>query len=179
LATLALVLSSDFVGGAQAFPITYDFTVTGTTGPLAGTVAHGSFSYDSSSILPPPQINNQTGLLTSLSFTWNGVHYTQATANTGSLGFDARRNLTSTRFGTNCTAGGCNNNPALNDDQFSVDYFGPSSNFFIYTVPGMTAFPADLFDGTVTIALAPEPASLTLLAMGIAGLGLVLRTRRA
>jgi hypothetical protein len=75
-------------GGAKASLITYDFTVTATSGPLEGAVAHGTFSYDSSSIVPG-NFNVATGLLTSLSFSWNGVAYTQATANTGFLGFDA------------------------------------------------------------------------------------------
>ena len=64
---LAAVVAFLLLGAsaAKAAPITYDFTVTGTSGPLNGTAAHGTFSYDSSSIVPRGA-NQATGLLTSL-----------------------------------------------------------------------------------------------------------------
>ena len=66
---LAAVVTFPLLGAsaAQAAPITYDFTVTGTSGPLNGTAAHGTFSYDFSSIVPRGS-SQATGLLTSLSF---------------------------------------------------------------------------------------------------------------
>src|SRR5215472_15642660 len=103
LAAFALALT---VGGiANASPITYDFTVTATSGPLSGTIEHGTFSYDSSSIVPGG-INQAAGLLTGLSFVWNGISYDQTTANTGDLRFDASGHLTEALFGTDCSAGG-------------------------------------------------------------------------
>jgi hypothetical protein len=51
LAAVVVGLGLLAAGSAKADLITYDFTVTATTGPLAGTMADGTFSYDSSSIV--------------------------------------------------------------------------------------------------------------------------------
>jgi hypothetical protein len=87
LAAIVAALGLLAAGGAKASLITYDFTVTATSGPLDGTVEKGTFSYDSSSIVPGG-VNPNAGLLTSLSFSWDGMAFTQATANTGNLGFN-------------------------------------------------------------------------------------------
>ena len=178
----AFALSLMAVGFANASPITYNFTATATSGPLSGTVEHGTFSYDSSSIVPGG-INAAVGLLTSLSFSWNGISYDQTTANTGDLHFDANGHLTQALFGTDCSAGGCQ----LVDGNNS--WFGITGGFFTYSVPDGVGG-----GGSLTAVLAvpvPEPTTLALLGLGSvlvgtvrhrsarAGLGMVLRTRRA
>jgi hypothetical protein len=72
----------------DASPITFSFSVTATSGPLDGITENGTFTYDSSSIIPGGA-NDNVGLLTDLNFTWNGITYNQTTANTGFLAFDS------------------------------------------------------------------------------------------
>ena len=157
-AALAAVALLFWVSAANASQITYNFTATATSGPLSGTVEHGTFSYDSSSIIPGG-INAAAGLLTSLSFSWNGISYDQTTANTGDLRFDANGHLTQALFGTDCSAGG---NCQLVDGQDS--WFGLTGGFFTYSVPdglgGGGSFTA------VLAVPAPEPTTLALLGLG-------------
>src|SRR6187399_203432 len=101
--TLALC---GFTVPVLATPITSTFTATATTGPLAGTVASGYFTFDSSSIVFGG-FNDQTDSLTDLEFVWLGVTYTEATANTGRLGFDSDGTLTHVIFGNNCFSSSC------------------------------------------------------------------------
>jgi hypothetical protein len=156
-AVLAAVALLFWVSAANASPITYNFTATATSGPLSGTVEHGTFSYDSSSIIPGG-INAAAGLLTSLSFSWNGISYDQTTANTGDLHFDAAGHLTQALFGTDCSAAG---NCQLVDGDNS--WFGITGGFFTYSVPD------GLGGGSLTAVLAvstPEPTTLALLGLG-------------
>jgi hypothetical protein len=74
---------------AGATPITETFTVTATGGPLAGTSSTGTFTFDSSIIPSGGGLVNGTGLLTDLSFDWNGTAFDETTAHTGSLSFHA------------------------------------------------------------------------------------------
>jgi hypothetical protein len=109
---------------ACADELTYDFTVTATSGPLSGTVSSGSFSFDSSVIVPagppatscrpstspcPPTGGGVAGshLLDALDFTWDSIAYNATTANTGFLNFDSSGNLISFCFGDYAGAGGC------------------------------------------------------------------------
>jgi PEP-CTERM motif len=151
--------------GAIAAPVTYDFSVTATTGPLAGTTETGFFSFDSSSIPAVlPGNNNATGLLTDLEFRWNGIDYTEATANTGGLSFDATGTLVGFLFGSNCaaTGGGCSVNAGA--EQWLVS--ATLEPLFEYSVPGATG----LFFGTLDFQLratVPEPPTGALLALGL------------
>src|SRR5437879_4802299 len=91
----------------NATPITYAFTVTPWNGPLNGVSSTGTFTFDSSVIVAGGGIVDATGLLTGLSFNWNGRSYNATTANTGRLVFDSSGNLNEALFGTNCTVGSC------------------------------------------------------------------------
>lgn len=157
-------LSLAGVSPANAVPINYSFSVTATEGPLSGVTENGTFSYDSSSVVPGGGSNNATGLLTALDLTWNGITYNQTTANTGSLIFDATGNLAAAILGNNCNAGGCGASTSTND-WYAVLGFGE----FTYATPETES----LFSGTSTFALAPttipEPASLTLLGAALVG----------
>jgi hypothetical protein len=163
-AALAAVALLFWVSAANASPITYNFTAAATSGPLSGTVEHGTFSYDSSSIIPGG-MNAAVGLLTSLSFTWNGISYDQTTANTGDLHFDANTHLTQALFGTDCSAGGNCQLVGGNDS-----WFGITGGFFTYSVPN------GLGGGSFTAVLAistPEPTTLALLGLGSVLVGIV------
>src|SRR5690242_11403709 len=103
--TAALALAVPFA--AQASPVVWNFMANGgSVGPLAGVVSSGSFTFDSSIIPvvvnPPPAdgLVDGTGLLTGLSFAWDGLSYDQTTANTGALEFDSSGTLTGVNFGT-------------------------------------------------------------------------------
>ena len=164
----AFALSLITVGLAKASPITHNFTATATSGPLSGTIEHGTFSYDFSSIVPGG-VNLATGLLTSLSFSWNGIAYDQTTANTGNLAFDASGNLIDAEFGTNCIAFGCS--------AFGID------SWFISGIPPFISYntSAGFGGGSANIApavAAPEPTTLALLGIGCALVGAARRSHR-
>jgi hypothetical protein len=84
--------------------VTYGFEVIEEDGPLAGTTAIGVFSFEDSIVPSGGGTLEQAGLITDLDFTWDGVQHTEATANTGFLGFDASGALIQAGFGTTCIA---------------------------------------------------------------------------
>jgi hypothetical protein len=146
-----------FVPQAIAEPITYDFSVSPTTGPLAGVTANGSFTYDSSSIVLGGG-NFATGLLTSLSFTWDGITYDQTTANTGDLYFDGTGNLIGALFGTKCFPATCAAGAGFEAWVFApnVGVVGQSGNGFAYSTPTTTT----VYGGAATLTPVPEPSSI-------------------
>lgn len=160
---------------AEATPVTYDFTVNVTSGPFSWTSDRGSFSFDSSSIVPG-SINPNTGLLTALDFTFDGVRYNAGMANTGWLGFTPAGDLRSFAFGTNCDAGGC-----------GITGFGNNVRWFAYdpnpfTGAGGFSYSIDneYYGGTLTFARAavPEPAVLGMFGLGVVLIGLFMAMRR-
>lgn len=169
---LALAAAAVFAPAAMATPVTYNFTVNVNNGPLAGTVENGTFTYDSSSVVPG-SVNYSAGLFTAFAFTFNGTTYNAGTANTGFLYFDGAGNLTSFAFGNNCVAGSCSVYGGT--DQW---YAQPGTGGFVYSTPAF----GDYADGNVSFALVavPEPGALGLFGFGLLLLsGLVARRRLA
>jgi hypothetical protein len=173
---LAATAAAAFVApAAEATPITYDFTVNVTSGPLSGTSSSGSFSYDSSSIVPGGD-NNANGLLIAFDFTFNGTTYDTSTVDTGTLIFDSSGNLTDFGFGNNCHQAPYAPNcvVAAGTDGFIVDGY-----LFVYSAPGYD----DYGWGDTTFALAsgvpvPEPDSLDMFGLGALLIGLLAGLRR-
>ena len=173
-----LLASLTFAGAsvlAQASPITYDFSTTATGGPLAGATASGSFSYDSASIVPAGN-DAGPGFLTALNFTWDGISYNAATANSGLLAFDGSGNLVAAIFGTNCGAGFCG--VTAGHEQWSLS-LTTSFSRLTYSTPSDAGFDR----GSATFAPvpatpAPEPLTLSLFAAGLAGLAARRRKKR-
>lgn len=161
----ALGLLAGMEGHAAAAPTTYDFKVTATTGPLAGASATGSFTFDSASITPGAS-NPASDLLADLSFTFGGVSYTEATANTGTLTFNLDGSLQSARFGSDCFMGGCG--IPLNEVGFIVSGAG-----FSYSNGSALGFGTTLT--TPAPVAVPEPASALLLGVGLLALATVRR----
>lgn len=161
LAVLCLLLAP---AAANATPVTYEFTVTATKGPLSGTISHGTFSYDSDSVTPGTY-NLAVNLLTTLDFIWNGITYNAATTNTGSLLFDEAGKLDGFLIGNNCFSGGCS--VFWNSDGWLAN---GEQGSFIYSTPGVGVW----LDGHVTFSPAsvsvPEPADL----LGLFGFGMLL-----
>src|SRR5690348_10838363 len=92
---------------AWAVPITYEFSVTATSGSLTGATSAGTFTFDSSIIPAGGGFVLQANLLEDLAFTWNGTTYDETTANTGLMQFSASGALTDIAFGNNCHAASC------------------------------------------------------------------------
>ncbi len=162
-----IALGFALLPGAKATTLYYDFSVTATSGPLNGDMASGTFSFDSSSITPG-STNTTAGLLTSLSFTWDSVAYTEATANTGWLVFDGSGNLTDATFGNDCIAGTCSVNAGV--EQW---YVGDGS--FTYTLASDSS---TFWSGTYSFSQIPEPSTVALTSAGALALFALRRRRR-
>jgi hypothetical protein len=150
---------------AAAVPIDYAFSVTATSGPLAGDTENGTFSYDSSSITPG-NTNAAVGLLTDLSFTWDGFIYDQTIANTGDIVFDNHGNLTNIIFGNDCRAGSCDIVPG--SDNWVFQFPG---NFF-YFVPDRPGLGIGRETLTLISTPVPEPSTWIMIVAGFVGLTL-------
>jgi hypothetical protein len=159
----ATILLASLPLGAQAATVTYDFTAAATSGPLAGDAASGSLSFDGS-LLAVPNINYaQAGLLTDLSFTWDGTTFNASTANTGEISSGAAGQLALLAFGDNCSASGCIANVANPNDWFVSYSFADQTGRFVYANSAGSYVSSDV---TFSPIPTPLPASAWLLLSG-------------
>jgi hypothetical protein len=159
---------------------TYDFTVTPAGGPAG--VATGAFSYDCSSLGTLCATGGTVagaGLLSHLSFTFNGINYDESTASTGALTLNSGGGLASVLFGNDCPGGFCFLVQSTNDWLADISTTNPT-NAFQYVTPDGGGWLGTVEVEKVTMS-APEidaassVAALTLLA----GVILILGDRRS
>jgi len=117
-----------------AVPVSYQFVATAMSGPLNGASSAGYFTFDDSVIPAGGGIVAQTGLLSSLAFTWLGVDYTADTVNTGFASFASIPGVFSISFGSNCSAVQCNVGVS---DTFFITAFGTGTGLLAYNRGGV------------------------------------------
>ena len=166
---------------AQAAIETFNFSVTATTGPLAGTSASGSFSFDSSVVPAGGGEIDATAILTALSFTWHGISYTAATANSCQAFFDGSGALVGISFSGQNFPGGCG--VESGQEGWNIEWLRQSqffsSDFFVFTY----AEPGHFGDETGTASITPasvvaEPGTLSALGAALAAFGWLRRRRK-
>jgi hypothetical protein len=170
MVTFALIMLAG-TSSSEAAPLTYDFTVTGVTGPDAGVTARGSFTIDSTIVVDGGQAEG-SHLLSALDFTWDGETYSAQTMNTGGLDWDANGNFTLVIFGNHCEAAACLlTGPGL------VTYAYGSPMSFVYNV-GDSEYLGRATAPVLVSSSVPEPATLGLACCGFISLGFMRRKRR-
>lgn len=185
LVLAAAAIAMVVVPAAEAVPVTYNFTVAVTSGPLLNTLENGSFSYDSSSVVAGGY-NQQLGLLTASGFTFNGITYDD-TVNTGYLGFDAAGDLNSFVIGSDCSyaqsvgyetcvvTGG--------SDGWSIASVNESlGNAFTYSTSSFNDFGygklSFVLAGMPPVSSVPEPGAFGMFGLGALMIGLFVERRR-
>lgn len=200
LTLLGAMGASSMGQSAWASSRAYDFTVTVASGPLAGTVATGSLSFDES-LIPAGGFGRVvgTGLLTSFSFLWNGIAYNEGTADATTLGFGGYPALGSRQPGelTSFVIGNHCRDPQAPDTCLvlnnSNDWRGRMGLAFDPDLPGVRqesdfyfALPSEVTTfaigpsspGPIQITAVPEPSSYALLIAGLCGI-FALTSRRS
>jgi hypothetical protein len=156
---------------ADAALVTYNFAVNGgASGLLAGVESSGYFAIDETRI-PGSGGTVYDGLFDDFAFSWNGMDYTESDVRFANLSFNASGTLVNALLGNNCSGNACTVRDQTSD--WWIDT-GPAG--FFYALPQVSGS----YLGTVEFSSrVPEPGTLALLGLGLAGLGFVRRRNTA
>lgn len=174
--------------GAQASNVIFNFQINWFDGPLMGTLSTGSFSYDSSIVIPgdlPGHPVVRPDVLSSFSMDVRGVHFSTPSVTSPLAFFGPSGELTAIQLGTSCSVvegppgfqwGSCSVLP-WDSNSFVFNYIAGNPDAVASIGTDSTVATAVLSHGAITVSPVPELPVQLLFALGLPALFAIYQRR--